>query len=74
MPTVALLPPLSDTVTVTLAVAVAAAVGVPLITPVLALMLNPVGSPEALYSLTPMAPVGLIVVIAAPTFSEPGAV
>ena len=37
-------------------------------------MLNPVGSPEALYSLTPMAPVGLIVVIAAPTFSEPGAV
>ena len=72
--TVAVLAAVSNTVTVTLAVPVAAASGVPLITPVPALMLNPVGSPEASYSLTPMLPVGLIAVIATPTFSEPGAV
>ena len=48
MPTVSVLPAVSDTVTVAVAVPVAAAAGVPPITPVPASMLSPVGSPVAL--------------------------
>ena len=72
--TVSVLLAVSDTVTVAVAVPVFAALGVPLITPVLELMLNPDGSPVALYPLMPLPPAGLIAVIRTPTFSELGAV
>ena len=74
--TSAVLPAASDTVTVALAVPASAVSGVPPITPVPASMLNPDGSPVALYSSMP-PPVGLIAVIAAidaPTCSEPDGV
>ena len=74
MSTVPVLPAVSLTVTVASAVFASAVSGVPLIAPVPVSMLSPGGSPVALYSSMPMPPVGLIAVIATPTFSEPGAV
>ena len=65
---------MSETVTVTDAVEVLAVSGVPPIAPVVESMLNPDGKPVALYLSIPDPPDGLIVVIASPTFSEPGAV
>ena len=72
--TSAVLPAVSLTVTVASAVFASAASGVPPIAPVPVSMLSPGGSPVALYSSMPPPPDGLIAVIAAPTFSEPGAV
>ena len=72
METVAVLLAVSETVTVAFALLEFAVLGVPLITPVIELMLNPDGNPEALYPLMPLPPEGLIDVIRTPTFSERG--
>ena len=74
MSNVALLPAVSATVTVTEAVPASAVSGVPLIAPVPGSMLNPDGSPVALYSSMPAPPVGLMAAMASPTFNDDGAV
>ena len=70
---VAVLPAASLTVTVAVAVAASAASGVPPITPVPVLRVNPDGRPAAPYSATSMPPLGLMDVIASPTFRDAGA-
>ena len=72
--TVSVLSAVSLTVTVATAVFAFAVFGVPLIAPVEVLMLNPDGSPVALYSSMSVPPEGLICVIVVPTFSDEGAV
>ena len=72
--TVSVLPALSAAFTVTDAVLASAVSGVPLITPVEALMLSPEGNPVALYPSMPDPPEGLIAVLSSSTFSDPGAV
>ena len=47
--------------------------GVPLITPVPVLRVSPDGRPAALYSAMSMPPLGLMDVIASPTFRDAGA-
>ena len=74
MSTVSVLPAVSDAVIVAEAVLASAVSGVPPIAPVLEPMLNPDGSPVALYPSMPVPPVGLIAAIATPTFSDEGAV
>ena len=72
--TSAVLPAASFTVTVASAVFALALSGVPPITPVPVSMLNPGGSPVALYASLSLPPVGLIGAIAVPTTRAPGAV
>ena len=74
MSTVAALPAVSFTVTLTLAVLALAMSGVPLMTPLPASMLNPDGSPGAPYSWMPKPTVGFIPAIATPTCNDEGAV
>ena len=74
MSTVSVSLEVSLTVTVAVAVFAFAVSGVPSITPVELLMLNPDGSPVALYALMLVPPEGFIGVIATPTFSDVGAV
>ena len=73
MSTVAALPAVSFTVTLTLAVLALAVSGVPPMTPLPASMLNPDGSPGAPYSWMSAPPVGFISVSATPTRNDEGA-
>ena len=70
---VAVLPAASRTVIVAVAVATSAASGVPPITPVPVLRVNPDGRSVALYSSMSTPPLGLMDVIASPTFRDTGA-
>ena len=69
---VAVLPAASDTVIVTVAVFASALSGVPLITPP-ASMPSPDGRSAAPYSAMSTPPLGLMDVIASPTFRDTGA-
>ena len=71
---VAVLPAVSPTVTLAVAGLASAASGVPLITPLPVLRINPDGSPVAPYSSMPTPPVGFMGVMATPTFKATGAV
>ena len=71
---VASLPAVSLTVTVTLVVLASAVSGVPPIAPVPVSRLNPDGRPVAPYSSMPTPPLGLMGLIASPTFKDVGAV
>ena len=68
-----MLPAASPTVTVAVAAFASALSGVPPITPVPVLRVNPDGRPAAPYSATSMPPLGLMDVIASPTFRDAGA-
>ena len=71
---VAVLPAASRTVTVAVAVLPRRPLsGVPPITPVPVLRVNPDGRSVALYSAMSMPPLGLMDVIASPTFRDAGA-
>ena len=71
--TVAVLPAASITVTVALLVLASAVFGVPLITPLFALMPSPGGRPVTLYPLIPLPPLGFMGLIKAPTCNDLGA-
>ena len=72
--TVAVLPAVSEAVTVTLAVSASAVSGVPSITPVPVSKLNPDGSSVAPYSALSLTPDGVIASIGSPTCSVAGTV
>ena len=72
--TAAALPERSNPDTVAVAVDKNAALGVPLMTPVPELMLNPDGNPAAPNRLIPLPPEGFIAAIGTPTINDSGTV